>query len=623
MKYQVVERNQKHVDAISRALKKAKSLFLATDPDREGEAISWHLLRAPESPGRTQGQGGTARGVLRDHQERGARGDGEPARAVRRSGERAAGAARARFPGGIQSLAAAVEESAPGPVRRPRAEPRLAHDLRAGRRNRRLRRAGILVDRRRARAFGAEISGQAGRIPGRQGRAVQLHHRTASPRRRAHACKRRPRANSRCRRWIASSASAIPRRRSRPRPCSKKPPASSASARRRPCASRSSCTKASTSARARSASSPICAPTRSISRRRPSARFATSSCSCTGRRDSPRSRGFIAPSRRTRRKRTRRSARPRRTCCPADIEKKLEPDQFRLYSLIWKRTVACQMAPAIFDTVAVEMLAGEDGPKRTVLRANGSTLVKPGYISVYQEGMDDVVQDDSDHVLPPMKEGDRVRLTGVVPTQHFTEPPPRFSEASSGQGAGGIRHRPALHLCVHHFDPARPPVRRYRKQAFHRDRHRQDRQPLPHPVFHDLRGLRFHREDGGLPRCGRGRPARMGSAAREVLEAVHRSGEPYGNFGQPRRSRAGPRPRQGPGERQADERAHGTIRALRANRHQGRCGQAALCGPEAGPEDGRHHARARRSSCSSCRASSEPRRQARKSRPMSAVLAPM
>ena len=115
---------------------------------------------------------------------------------------------------------------------------------------------------------------------------------------------------------------------------------------------------------------------------------------------------------------------------PADIEKKLESDQFRLYSLIWKRTVACQMAPAVFDTVTVEMLAGEEGVKRTVLRANGSTLVKPGYISVYQEGMDDVVQDDSDHVLPPMKEGDRVKLTGLLPTQHFTEPPPRFSEAS-------------------------------------------------------------------------------------------------------------------------------------------------------------------------------------------------
>jgi DNA topoisomerase-1 len=115
---------------------------------------------------------------------------------------------------------------------------------------------------------------------------------------------------------------------------------------------------------------------------------------------------------------------------PADIERKLDADQFRLYSLIWKRTMACQMAPAVFDTVAVELLAGADGPQRTMLRANGSTLVKPGYISVYQEGADDVVQDDSDHVLPPMSEGDRVKLLAVVPSQHFTEPPPRFTEAS-------------------------------------------------------------------------------------------------------------------------------------------------------------------------------------------------
>jgi DNA topoisomerase-1 len=115
---------------------------------------------------------------------------------------------------------------------------------------------------------------------------------------------------------------------------------------------------------------------------------------------------------------------------PADIEKKIEVDQYRLYSLIWKRTIACQMAPAVFDTVAVDLLAGSDGPGRIVLRANGSTLIKPGYIAVYQEGMDDVVQDDSDHVLPPMEEGDRVKLVGVTSAQHFTEPPPRFTEAS-------------------------------------------------------------------------------------------------------------------------------------------------------------------------------------------------
>ena len=115
---------------------------------------------------------------------------------------------------------------------------------------------------------------------------------------------------------------------------------------------------------------------------------------------------------------------------PADIESKLDPDQFRLYSLIWKRAVASQMSHAVFDTVAVDMLAGPDGPQRHVLRANGSTLVKPGYISVYQEGADDVKSDDDDHVLPPMKEGDLVSLVELKAEQHFTEPPPRFTEAS-------------------------------------------------------------------------------------------------------------------------------------------------------------------------------------------------
>jgi DNA topoisomerase I len=115
---------------------------------------------------------------------------------------------------------------------------------------------------------------------------------------------------------------------------------------------------------------------------------------------------------------------------PADIEGKLDPDQFKLYSLIWKRAVACQMAPAVFDTVAVDMLAGPDGPKRHVLRANGSTLLKPGYIAVYQEGRDDASDDDSDQVLPAMEVGDQVKLVSVQGQQHFTEPPPRFSEAS-------------------------------------------------------------------------------------------------------------------------------------------------------------------------------------------------
>ncbi|MDH3646415.1 MAG: DNA topoisomerase I [Gammaproteobacteria bacterium] len=119
---------------------------------------------------------------------------------------------------------------------------------------------------------------------------------------------------------------------------------------------------------------------------------------------------------------------------PDSLKDVLERDQFRLYDLIWKRTMACQMASAVFDTVAVDLLAGPDGPKRHRFRANGSVLVEPGFMSVYQEGQDDVsdeaATDSNDRILPAMEEGDKVDLIAVLPDQHFTEPPPRFTEAS-------------------------------------------------------------------------------------------------------------------------------------------------------------------------------------------------
>jgi len=114
---------------------------------------------------------------------------------------------------------------------------------------------------------------------------------------------------------------------------------------------------------------------------------------------------------------------------PDDLKAVLDEDQFKLYSLIWKRTMACQMVPAVFDTVAVDMAAGpEDAGHR--LRANGSILVEPGFMAVYQEGKDDAKDDDGDRLLPEIEEGDIIKLDELRPEQHFTEPPPRFTEAS-------------------------------------------------------------------------------------------------------------------------------------------------------------------------------------------------
>jgi DNA topoisomerase-1 len=114
---------------------------------------------------------------------------------------------------------------------------------------------------------------------------------------------------------------------------------------------------------------------------------------------------------------------------PDDIKGSLDRDQYKLYSLIWKRTMACQMVPAVFDTVAIEMAAGSKDTGHR-LRANGSVLVEPGFMAVYQEGKDDSKDDETDRLLPEVAEGDVIKLEELRPEQHFTEPPPRFTEAS-------------------------------------------------------------------------------------------------------------------------------------------------------------------------------------------------
>jgi DNA topoisomerase-1 len=95
---------------------------------------------------------------------------------------------------------------------------------------------------------------------------------------------------------------------------------------------------------------------------------------------------------------------------PESLKDALDEDQFKLYSLIWKRTMACQMVPAVFDTVAIDLAAGpaDDGHR---FRANGSILVEPGFMAVYKEGQDDNKDDDGDRLLPNIEEGDTTRAS--------------------------------------------------------------------------------------------------------------------------------------------------------------------------------------------------------------------
>ncbi len=112
---------------------------------------------------------------------------------------------------------------------------------------------------------------------------------------------------------------------------------------------------------------------------------------------------------------------------PDELKEHLTKDQFKLYELIWKRTLACQMIHATINTVSADLNCG---PGNT-FRANGSTIANPGFMAVYLEDVDDGSRGkDDEKILPPLEEGEELTLQAIRPEQHFTEPPPRYSEAS-------------------------------------------------------------------------------------------------------------------------------------------------------------------------------------------------
>lgn len=112
---------------------------------------------------------------------------------------------------------------------------------------------------------------------------------------------------------------------------------------------------------------------------------------------------------------------------PEIVQNSLTSDQFKLYSLIWKRTIASQMADAILDTVGVDFSCG----KGHLFRANGSTVTFSGFLAVYEEGRDDSKDEDNeDKILPAFSVGEKIKILDIETNQHFTEPPPRYSEAT-------------------------------------------------------------------------------------------------------------------------------------------------------------------------------------------------
>ncbi|HZV97586.1 MAG TPA: type I DNA topoisomerase [Methylophilaceae bacterium] len=111
---------------------------------------------------------------------------------------------------------------------------------------------------------------------------------------------------------------------------------------------------------------------------------------------------------------------------PSSLRQHLTPEQFKLYEMIWKRALACQMAPAKFDAVSVDLAVGNDAH---LFRATGQTMIFPGFIAVYMEGIDDA-EEEGESKLPQLETGEVLDVQKIFGDQHFTEPPPRYSEAS-------------------------------------------------------------------------------------------------------------------------------------------------------------------------------------------------
>jgi DNA topoisomerase-1 len=115
---------------------------------------------------------------------------------------------------------------------------------------------------------------------------------------------------------------------------------------------------------------------------------------------------------------------------PESVKQYLSQDQYRLYKLIWERFIASQMSPAQLEQTSVDILALPEGGKEHIFRATGSVVIFPGFLAIYREGTEDEEGEEKERQpLPPLENGDRLKLHELRPDQHFTQPPPRYTDA--------------------------------------------------------------------------------------------------------------------------------------------------------------------------------------------------
>ena len=396
--YVTIAGKEKTLAELRDAAKDSREIYLATDPDREGEAIAWHV--AGQIAARVGTRSDPPRALPRDDQGR---------RTTQRSrtrasiDERKVNAQQARR----------VLDRLVGYKASPVLWKTVKKGLSAGRVQTVALR--LLVEREREiRAFkpveywtiGAELEKDGSAVHGaapsdRRQEAGDPTDAGSDPHRRAvraTAAELRgamngafatiwptPSASSRSPISSAASAGRIRKPRSRPAPCSRKPPRSWASAPSAPCGWRRTCTRALSSApRARSVSSPTCGPTPRACRRSPRGRRASTSADAVRRRVPGRRAAAVRRlRRRTRRTRTKRCGPPMPTRRPELVQPYLSADQFKLYQLIWQRFMASQMAPAVFDTTTVDFDLGRlsvplDGQRDEVPRLPGGVPRRAG-----------------------------------------------------------------------------------------------------------------------------------------------------------------------------------------------------------------------------------------------------